>query len=252
MVKVTEGGPMRFEGVVAVVTGAAGGIGQAICAQLRGEGARVAGLDVRACPGTDRSIICDVGNDAAVASAAQEVGAHLGEASVLVHAAALSENRPTLESSTDAFAHLYNVNVISAVRLVLQFVPAMRAARRGSIVFVSSINGAMGAPGLAAYAASKGGLDALLRSLALELAPSGVRVNGVAPASIDTPLLQASFDRHADPAAARAANVKRHPLDRLGTPEDVAKLVAFLASDEASWVTGAIYALDGGAHLARR
>ncbi len=243
---------MRFQGIVAVVTGAAGGIGQAVCAQLKAEGAKVAGLDLKASPAADRSIVCDVGSDLAVTRAAEEVRAHLGDPGVVVHAAAISENLPTLDSSTEAFARLYNVNVIGAVRMVLAFAPAMRTARRGSIVLVSSINGAMGAPGLAAYAASKGGLDALLRSLTLELAPCGIRVNGVAPASIDTPLLQASFDRNPDPGSARAANIKRHPLDRLGTPRDVAQLLAFLASDEASWVTGAIYPLDGGAHLARR
>jgi 2-keto-3-deoxy-L-fuconate dehydrogenase len=243
---------MRFKDVVALVTGAAGGIGQAICRRLQAEGARVAGLDLRATPAADRSIECDVGSDESVARAAHEIRAQLGDPGVVIHAAAVSENLPTLESSPEAFARLYNVNVISAVRLVHEFVPAMRTARRGSIVFVSSINGAMGAPGLAAYAASKGGLDALMRSLALELAPHNIRVNSVAPASIDTPLLQASFNRHPDPAAARAANIKRHPLDRLGTPSDVANLVAFLASEEAAWITGAIYSLDGGAHLARR
>jgi 2-keto-3-deoxy-L-fuconate dehydrogenase len=88
--------------------------------------------------------------------------------------------------------------------------------------------------------------------MALELAESGIRVNCVCPASVDTPLLRASFTRTADPEAARVRNRKRHPLGRFGTPEDVANLVLFLASEEASWITGGTYVIDGGASIARR
>lgn len=242
----------RFAGKIAIVTGAAGGIGSAVCKRLRDEGATVAGLDLAPSPSADLSLVCDLGADAAVQEAAAVIRKRLGSPGVLVHAAAISEHASTLQSTPEAFARLYNVNVIGAVRLVQSFAPAMLEAKAGAIVFVSSINGGMGAPNLAAYAASKGALDALMRTLALEFATSGVRINSVAPASIETPLLQASFDRHEDPLAARMANVGRHPLGRLGSSEDVAALVAFLASDEASWVTGAIYPLDGGAHLARR
>jgi NAD(P)-dependent dehydrogenase (short-subunit alcohol dehydrogenase family) len=110
----------------------------------------------------------------------------------------------------------------------------------------------VGAPDLSAYAASKGALITLTRTMALELAESNVRVNCVCPASIDTPLLRASFTRTSDPEAARERNRKRHPLGRFGTPEDVANLILFLASDEASWITGGAYVIDGGASIARR
>lgn len=168
------------------------------------------------------------------------------------YAAATTEFATTLESSPAAFARVYDVNVGGAVRLVQAFAPPMVSRGEGVFAFVSSINGYFGAPGLAAYASSKGGLDALARTLALELASSGVRVNAIAPASIDTPLLRASFARRPDPEAALAANVRRHPLGRLGTPADVAAALLFLCSREASWITGATIPVDGGAGIARR
>jgi 2-keto-3-deoxy-L-fuconate dehydrogenase len=128
----------------------------------------------------------------------------------------------------------------------------MRSKRSGAFVVMASITGLVGAPGLSAYAASKGALITLTRTLALELAEWQIRVNCVCPASIDTPLLRASFERTADAARARELNIKRHPLGRLGTAEDVANLVLFLASDEAAWITGGTYVIDGGASIARR
>lgn len=242
----------RLRGAVAVVTGAAGGIGEAICRSFRVQGAKVAALDIREPASGDANIVCDVGNDESVASAASQVRSALGAPRIVVHAAAISEPAETLRSSSTSFALIYNINVIGAVRLVQTFAPTMSALDHPAFLFISSVNGQMGAPGLSAYASSKGALDALTKTLALELAPSGIRVNAIAPASIDTPMLRSKFENQPDPARARAANASRHPLGRLGTPEDVADLAVFLASTEASWITGSIYLLDGGAHLARR
>ncbi|GGD36795.1 SDR family NAD(P)-dependent oxidoreductase [Pseudoxanthomonas indica] len=242
----------RLDNEVVVITGAAGAIGAETCRRFAAAGARIAALDLRQPDEGELALACDLGDDASVASAAARIRAELGEPTIVVHAAATTEFATTLESSPQAFARVYDVNVGGAVRLVQAFAPAMVAAGRGNFALVSSINGYFGAPGLAAYASSKGGLDALTRTLALELAPQGVRVNGIAPASIDTPLLRASFARLPDPAAALAKNVLRHPLGRLGTPADVASLLLFLCSDEAAWITGATVPIDGGASIARR
>lgn len=235
-----------------MVTGAAGAIGAEICTRFACAGIRVAALDLLPPEVGDARMVCDLGEDAAVRATAEMLRQQLGAPDIVVHAAAATEFATVLDSAPEAFTRIYDVNVGGAVRLVQAFAPAMTRARRGNFVFISSINGHFGAPGLAAYASSKGGLDALIRTLALELASDGVRVNGIAPASIDTAMLQASFDRQPDPTDARARNIQRHPLGRLGTPADVAAAALFLASDEAAWITGAILPVDGGASIARR
>lgn len=244
---------MRLKGRTAVITGGAGGIGRACVERFLKEGAQVASVDIQqhtisgAC-----SVVVDLSSDESVQRAAEEVRKAIGDPDVLVHAAATTAFATSLESRSEDVNRILAVNVGGAFRLAKEFVPAMEAVGRGSIVVVSSITGIVGAPGLSAYAASKGALITFTRTLALELAEKQVRVNCVCPASVDTPLLQASFDRQPDPQRAREANIKRHPLGRFGTPEDVANLILFLASDEASWITGGTYVIDGGASIARR
>jgi NAD(P)-dependent dehydrogenase (short-subunit alcohol dehydrogenase family) len=243
---------MRLDGEVALVTGAAGGIGAAVCRRFAEAGARIAALDLRRPQTGDLALACDLSSDSATSAALDQVRRELGDPTVVVHAAATTEFATTLDSSPAEFLRVYDVNVGGALRLVQGLMPAMRTARRGTFTFVSSINARMGAPGLAAYAASKGGLETFLKTLALEVAPDNVRVNGVAPASIDTAMLRESFVRAPDPGAAEAANIGRHPIGRLGTPEDVAELLLFLSSDAAGWITGSVYPIDGGAGITRR
>lgn len=242
----------ELAGRVALVTGAASGIGAAIAARLRAAGARVAGLDLAGADGADLSLVADLRSDAAVARAVDRLEAELGPVDLLVHAAAASVPGGVLETDPADYADLYDVNVIGAVRLMRRLVPGMRERGRGAILLLSSINASFATPTLAAYAASKAALESLTRTAALELAPSGIRVNAIAPASIDTPLLRGSFDLRPDPAAARAENVLRHPLGRLGLPEEVAELALFLLSDRAGWITGAVHPIDGGAGVTRR
>ncbi|HEY0683243.1 MAG TPA: SDR family oxidoreductase [Steroidobacter sp.] len=238
-------------GHVALVTGAASGIGAAIVARLRADGVRVAGLDVNSGADSDRNLIADMRSTSALEAAVEEMKRSLGAPDILVHAAAASFPGGLFDTTPQTFLDLYDVNVVGAVRLLQLCTPAMRS-RGGAVVMLSSINADYATPSLAAYAATKAALNNLVKTAALELAPSKIRVNAVAPASIDTPLLRDSFARTNDPEQARTNNIARHPLGRLGTAEEVAELVSFLVSDRAQWITGSIYPIDGGAGVTRR
>jgi 2-keto-3-deoxy-L-fuconate dehydrogenase len=142
--------------------------------------------------------------------------------------------------------------VIGAVRLLKWCVPEMKAKGGGSVVLLSSINADFATPQLAAYAASKAALNNLMQTAALEFAADNIRVNAIAPASVDTPAMRASYARRGDPQRARAENALRHPLGRIGTAEEVAELALFLASQRSAWITGSVYPIDGGARVTRR
>lgn len=242
----------RHDDVTAVVTGGAGDIGGAIVARLADAGVRTVSLDRRDAPLAAESVRCDLASDDAVAEAAEWVAAGGSAATIVVHAAVASAFGGVADTPSADWLRLYDVNVVGAARLIRGFAPTMAAAGGGSFLFVSSINARFATPTLAAYAASKAGLESLTHTAALELADRGIRVNAIAPASIDTPLLHESFARADDPDAARAANVARHPLGRLGTADEVADLAVFLSSPSAAWITGSVVDISGGAHVVRR
>jgi 2-keto-3-deoxy-L-fuconate dehydrogenase len=246
-----EAAVSELDGRVALVTGAASGIGAAIAARFRAEGARVAGLDVKSGGASDLELIADMRSSAQLEQAVKTLSEKFGAPDILVHAAASTVPGGIFETDPAAFIDLYDVNVVGAVRLLQLCAPAMRA-RGGAVVMLSSINADYATPSQAAYAATKAALNNLVQTAALELASSSIRVNAIAPASIDTPLLQASFSRRGDPENARTQNIARHPLGRLGTAEEVAELALFLVSDRAQWMTGSVYAIDGGAGVTRR
>lgn len=241
-----------LNGRAAIVTGSASGIGLAVTHRLRELGVRVAGIDLAPSPGASMSCRGDLRDAAALAAAVSEATQAHGDATMLVHCAGICPPGSLLESDDATYLDTYDVNVVSAVRLLRLCVPGMQRQGGGSVVLTSSINARFATPTLAAYAASKAAVESLVRTAALELAPSQIRVNAVAPASIDTPMLRASFTSEADPQAARERNVGRHPLGRLGVAEDVAALAVFLAGDESRWITGAVIPVDGGAAVTRR
>lgn len=241
---------MKLQGRCALVTGAASGIGAAIAARLREAGAKVAGLDLVPSTQTDCAVVADLRDDAALSDAFAAVEQQIGAPDIVVHAAALQVRGGCLDTDPALFADIYNVNVIGAVRLLRWCVPHMRARGGGAVLLLSSINASFATPTLAAYAASKAALENLTRTAALELAPDGIRVNAIAPASIDTPMLRASY-AGAGPQALEN-NQARHPLARFGTADEVASLALFLVSGSAGWITGAVYPIDGGASAVRR
>lgn len=236
----------------AIVTGAASGIGEAVTRQLRVLGVRVAGIDLAHSPSATMSCRADLRDADALAAAVKEAASAHGDATILVHCAGICPAGSLLETDEATYLDTYNVNAVSIIRLLRLCVPGMQRQGGGSVVLTSSINARYATPTLAAYAASKAAVESLVRTASLELAPSQIRVNAIAPASVDTPMLQASFDRDSDPASARERNVERHPLGRLGAADDVAALATFLVGDDSAWITGTVIPVDGGAAVTRR
>ena len=255
---------MRLVEKVAIVTGAASGIGRASAVLFAREGAKVVIVDIDAegtaetrrliesQGGRAESVVADVSKEEEVERIADGATTAFGRIDILFNNAAVSSFKPVLETDEAEIDRVMNVNLKGTFFCSKAVIPHLRRVGGGSIVNTSSITGIVGAPGMAVYSASKGAIITFTRTLALEEAEAGIRVNCICPASVDTPMLTSAFDRTQDPVQARAQNVKRHPLGRLGTPEDVAYLALFLASDEASFITGGTFVVDGGASLARR
>jgi meso-butanediol dehydrogenase/(S,S)-butanediol dehydrogenase/diacetyl reductase len=221
-----------LEGKVAVVTGGASGIGEACCGLLEASGASVHVADLAGEPPadvTDRPSL-------------DRLAGGLERIDVLINAAGvLTENRPVDELPPEDFRRNFEVNVVGILNACQAFGPALRAAR-GAVVNVSSQAALVSLPAQAAYTASKGAVAALTRSLAIDWAEAGVRVNAVAPGFTLTPMTQDFFDNKTFVAAA----TKRIPLGRVLQPEEIAGAIVFLASPLASAITGVVLPVDGG------
>lgn len=231
----------RFDGRVALVSGAAGGIGAAVVARLGEEGAEVLGADLRPGPG---QVVCDVRDPDSCAAAVEAVVGHHGRLDVLVNVAGVGSMHLVDDLPLEQWRATLEVNMTGTFLLSQKALPALRV-RGGAIVNLASVAGLRATPYNAAYCASKGGVVMLTRSMAIELASAGVRVNAVCPASVDTPFL-AGFQvpEGADPALlARAGS----PMARPVTPAEVAAAVAYLASDDAATVSGTTLVIDGAA-----
>ncbi len=247
-----------LESKVILITGAGQGIGRGIALRFAREGAAVGVLDVRASAcesvaaeiaaagGQATALPADVTKANDVAQATARLLAVFGAPTVLVHNAAVMPEGTldrTLEADWDrAFA----VNVKGAYLTCREVIPLMRQAGGGAILFMASITGVNGLPGLAAYSSTKGALIALARAMAIDHAREGIRVNSVAPGTIDSPMLHAAVAATPNPEATRRAFDEIQPRGRVGTIEEVVNLFVFLASDQASFISGANLSVDGG------
>jgi NAD(P)-dependent dehydrogenase (short-subunit alcohol dehydrogenase family) len=243
--------PFSLAGRTAVVTGASRGIGAAIARALDCAGARVA---LVARTGTDLAAVAeglannpvvleaDLAHDDAPADVARNALAALGSVDVLVNNAGVGVRTDSTELDASTVDEIHRINVRNLLLLTTALVPSMVERGRGSVVNISSISSQRGTPRRAAYAASKGAVDAMTRSLAMEYGPAGVRFNAVAPGAVTT----AMWERNRAQPGVIAQVESQTALRRWGTPDDVATVVVFLASDAAGYVTGQTIEVDGG------
>lgn len=244
-----------LKGKVCVITGAAQGIGEACARLFAQEGARVVLVDVQQAQGQSLAlalqqqgqdahfIACDIGVKAEVDELVRKVLATYPQIDVLVSNAGIFRASPFLEVSEDDFDAVLRVNLRGAFLVGQAVARAMKETGGGTIVHMSSVNAVVAIPEIATYNISKGGLNQLTRAMALALADHGIRVNAVAPGTIATELARQAVLTN---EASRQKILSRTPMKRLGDPAEIAHVVAFLASDASSYITGEVITVDGG------
>ncbi|MEX2201884.1 MAG: SDR family oxidoreductase [Dongiaceae bacterium] len=238
-----------LRGKRAIVTGASRGIGRAIVARFAAEGARVMAAARQRPADLPAGVLwrdCDVTKRADVEALVATAQDALGGVDVLVNNAGLLIEGTVVETSDEDWERQFAVNVRSVFYACRAAIPIMAAGGGGSIVNLGSVSGQLADFGMAGYNATKAAVHLLTRSVAVDHGPQGIRCNAVCPGWIRTDMLQQSFVTAADPVAAEADAAAQHPLRRLGRPDDIAAMAAWLASDQAAFVSGHLYTVDGG------
>ncbi len=243
---------------MALITGAGKGIGEGIARRFADEGAAVGVLDITRdwcesvaadiCQAGGQAIplVCDIRDEQQVARAVDQLTQVFGPITVLMNNAAVMPSGRLHETSPEDFDRCVSVNLRGTYLVNRAVIPGMMANGKGSIIHMASITGVRGLPGLAVYSATKGALIALTRAMSTDYARYGIRVNAVSPGTIDSPMLHNFLAAQSNPDALRKAFDEMHPIGRIGTIDEVANVIVFLASDEASFVTGSNYEVDGG------
>lgn len=250
---------LSLSGRSAIVTGGGSGIGRATAIELASRGANVLVADFSETGGKEtadtinrkiaagRSVFqrTDVRDEEQVRHLVEQAVKTFGRLDVLFNNAGIYEWFSVENITTDVWRNIIETNLYGAFYGTRQAIPYLKG-KGGSIINTSSTLGLFGSLDSVAYCASKSGIIGLTKASALDLAKYGIRVNCIAPGSIDTPMVQRELSNFGDAVRARKAYYELYPAGRIGTPEEIAKLVAFLASDDASFITGATYVIDGG------